>query len=257
MNKTLSPQPNQDDTNKLYSLSVPDVLALMRDGEMELVQLMPWSSNYTFLAQISKGDVSTLAIYKPCRGERPLADFPSGTLYQREVAAFVVSDALGWNLVPPTIVREGEHGVGMVQQFVEHDPEEHFFTFRDPWPAELTRMALLDILINNADRKGGHCLRDAQGRIWGIDHGICFHQQYKLRTVIWEPAGQAIPPRLLNDLTTLQQALQKGHPPAQTLYPLLSPPEITAFQQRLAHLITSAHFPVPPPGRRHVPWPLL
>ena len=257
MNKISSPQENLNETKKRRPLSLSDATELLRNGEMEVLQLMPWSSNYTFLVKISEGDVSALAIYKPRFGERPLWDFAEGTLYRREVAAFVVSDALGWNVVPPTIVRQGEHGIGMVQLFIEHDPKEHFFTFRDPWPAELTRIALLDVLINNADRKGGHCLQDKQGRIWAIDHGICFHEEYKLRTVIWEPAGQPIPPDLLNNLSTFQQALQSETTLIETLCNLLSATEMAAFKQRLANLIAGKRFPVPPPGKRHVPWPMV
>jgi len=257
MTQTSSTQEIHHESKNQMILSLSDATTLLRDGEMEILQLMPWSSNYTFLVEITKAEKKALAIYKPCRGERPLWDFPNGTLYQREVAAFVVSDALNLNIVPPTVVRQGEHGIGMVQLFIEHDPEEHFFTFRDPWPDELTRMALLDALINNADRKGGHCLRDKQGHIWGIDHGISFHQEYKLRTVIWEPAGQPIPPTLLNNLNTLQHALQQHTAPHDTLAHLLSDRELAALKQRLTTLIDAKHFPLPPPGGRHVPWPLV
>lgn len=257
MTQTSSDQDTHNKSQNQVILSLSDATTLLRGGQMKILQLMPWSSNYTFLVEISQAEKNTLAIYKPRRGERPLWDFPNGTLYQREVAAFVVSNALNLNIVPPTVVRQGEHGIGMVQLFIEHDPEEHFFTFRDPWPEELTRMALLDALINNADRKGGHCLRDKQGHIWGIDHGICFHEEYKLRTVIWEPAGQPIPTTLLNHLCTLQHALQQHAAPHNTLSHLLSATELAALKQRLATLIEAKHFPVPPPGERHIPWPLV
>ena len=257
MTQTPSAQETEHESQNEVILTLSDATTLLRDGEMEILQLMPWSSNYTFLVEISQEENKVLAIYKPRHGERPLWDFPDGTLYKREAAAFVVSDALGWNVVPPTVVRQGKHGIGMVQLFIEHDPEEHFFTFRDPWPDELTRLALLDVLINNADRKGGHCLRDKQGRIWGIDHGICFHEEYKLRTVIWEPAGQAIPPTLLNHLCTLQQALQQASAAHDSLTKLLSDTELAAFKQRLADLIDGKQFPLPPPGHRHVPWPMV
>ncbi len=250
--------PPQDDlTPTEPHLTIPEIVTLLREGEMEVLELLPWSSNYTFLVQVAKEGVSTLAVYKPRRGERPLWDFPTGTLYRREAAAFVVSDALGWNIVPPTVVRGGEHGIGMVQRFIEHDPEEHFFTFRDPWRDELTRIALFDAIVNNADRKGGHCLLATDGHIWGIDHGICFHEEPKLRTVIWEMAGEAIPDELLADLLRLQAALQQGTPPAATLAKLLSPSELDALHLRLNSLIAQPHFPEPPPGRRHVPWPMV
>lgn len=243
---------------KTEALTVPQALEMLRKGKMDVIQLLPWSSNYTFLAQISKDNQSTLAVYKPRRGERPLWDFAKDTLYKREIAAFVISDALGWELVPPTVKRQGEHGVGMVQLFIEHDPNEHFFTFRDPWPPQLTRMALFDVIINNADRKGGHCLRDGQGHIWGIDHGVCFHEEAKLRTVIWEPAGKPIPPEMWQALCDLQQKLrQKNNYTSRTLRTLLSEREISALQERLATLVASKELPLPAPDRRHVPWPMV
>ncbi|MGH2544055.1 MAG: SCO1664 family protein [Ardenticatenaceae bacterium] len=235
----------------------PEAVELLQTGEMQVVRLVPWSSNYTFVAQVEKANLTTLAVYKPRRGERPLWDFPTGSLYRREVAAFVVSDALGWGIVPPTVTRSGEHGIGMVQLFIEHDPEEHFFTFRDPWPDELTRIALFDVLANNADRKGGHCLRDGEGRIWSIDHGICFHAEPKLRTVIWEMAGEPIPENPLADLRCLQTHLLQHEPPSDALSKLLSQAEIAALKHRLARLVEKGRFPQPPAGRRYVPWPMI
>ncbi len=239
------------------ALPIPQVIELLREGEMELLQLLPWSSNYTFVTRITRGEQSSLAVYKPRRGERPLWDFPTGTLYRREVAAFQLSDALGWHIVPPTVPRRGEHGIGMVQLYIDHDPEEHFFTFRDPWPEELTRIALFDALINNADRKGGHCLRDQEGRVWAIDHGICFHEEPKLRTVIWELAGEPIPPALLADLCSLQTTLTSESPLRDAIAKLLLPAEGAALVRRLDTLIHNQRFPLPPAGQRHVPWPMV
>jgi uncharacterized repeat protein (TIGR03843 family) len=253
-----SGSPLPDEVPRLLpSLSIPEAVELLKTGEIEVVQLLPWSSNYTFIANVKMGDLETLAVYKTRRGERPLWDFPTGTLYRREVAAFVVSDALGWNIVPPTVTRKAEHGPGMLQLFIEHDPEEHFFTFRDPWPDELTRIALFDVVANNADRKGGHCLRDRQGHIWAIDHGICFHEDPKLRTVIWDMAGETIPAALLADLQRLHTDLLEDKPPTGDLRTLLSHAEISALTYRLAHLIEKKRFPHPPAGRRHVPWPMI
>lgn len=250
-------QQEQDDNEATEQLTVPEVVDLLREGELEVTALLPWSSNYTFLAQVTRGDVAAMAVYKPKRGERPLWDFPTGTLYRREAAAFMLSNALEWNIVPPTVARKGEHGIGMVQLYIEHDPDEHFFTFRDPWPDELTRIALFDVLINNADRKGGHCLRDAEGRIWAIDHGVCFHEEPKLRTVIWEMAGEPIDDPLLADLRRVQTCLWDGQPLRDNLNRLLSSREIQALHQRLASLLQSGCFPLPPPERRHVPWPMV
>ena len=164
---------------------------------------MPWSSNATFLAKLEHDGVESLAIYKPRKGERPLWDFPRGTLCDREVAAHLVSEALGWDIVPLTILRDGPAGVGMVQRFVDHDPEEHFFTLRERFGDMFRRFALFDVVINNADRKSGHCLRDRHDHVWGIDHGVSFHAAVKLRTVIWDYEGEPIGPA---DLAALQRA---------------------------------------------------
>ena len=144
-----------------------------------------------------------LAIYKPQQGERPLWDFPRGTLCHREVAAFEVSEALGWAIVPDTVLRDGPAGIGMMQRFVEHDPEEHYFTLLEEHGDEFRRMAAFDVVINNTDRKGGHCLpRDRTARIFGIDHGVSFHAQWKLRTVIWDFGGEPIPRRRVRAICT-------------------------------------------------------
>src|SRR5262245_41729330 len=147
--------------------------ALLRDGVADVLGRMPWSSNATFLACLTDPDRPTeelLAIYKPQRGERPLWDFPRGTLCHREVAAYEMSEALGWDLVPDTVLRDGPAGIGMMQRFVEHDPEEHYFTLLEEHADDFRRMAAFDIVINNTDRKGGHCIRALEdGRILGID----------------------------------------------------------------------------------------
>ena len=137
---------------------------LLRDGDVDVLGRMPWSSNATFLVNLSDGDDEMLAIYKPQRGERPLWDFPRGTLCHREVAAFEVSEALGWDIVPDTVLRDGPAGIGMMQRFVEHDPEEHYFTLLEEHGDAFRRMAAFDVVINNTDRKGGHCLRALDGR---------------------------------------------------------------------------------------------
>lgn len=259
-------------------LLLEEALALLQRGTVEVQRLLPYSSNYTFLATVRDGNPSevgaggreaaegseatsprcqqALVVYKPRQGERPLWDFPQGTLCQREVAAYRVSEALNWRLVPPTILREGPHGIGMVQLYVDHNPDEHYFTFRDEIASVLPMIALFDVVVNNADRKGGHCLRDRTGRIWCIDHGITFHQESKLRTVIWDFAGQSIPEPLLADLRSLQEQLAPGKPLAEGLRPLLSAAERTALAERVQRLIRSGRFPSPRSGR-HVPWPMV
>ncbi len=242
--------------------SADSILQLLKTGSMEIEGALPWSSNYSFLARIqgTQPDRELLAVYKPRRGERPLWDFASGTLCQREVAAYRVSQALGWNLIPPTVLRQGPHGLGAVQLFVKHNPECHYFTIEGQpiFQHALQQIVLLDIIINNADRKGGHILlqeedTDSQAkRLWAIDHGVCFHTEYKLRTVVWEFAGMPIPPDLLIDLAKFQA---KMHASAYSvLQKLLNSAELLALDRRIDRIIQSQTFIQPGPGR-HYPWP--
>jgi len=215
--------------------------------------LLPWGSNHTFLVSVYHNDAEAFAIYKPRLGERPLWDFTEGTLCLRERAAFLVSEALGWHIVPPTVLREGEHGLGSVQWYVPHDPEENYFTFGSSLFDQLLRIALFDHVTNNADRKGGHCLLDAKGKLWAIDHGVCFHSQPKIRTVIWDFAGDPIPDPLLNNLSQLCELVTDGVL-ATELRALLSRYEIDALLRRVHILEHTRTFPEPGPGRSY-PWP--
>jgi uncharacterized repeat protein (TIGR03843 family) len=230
-----------------------DALRLLEHGELELLGLLPRSSNYTFLAKATDGAAEALAVYKPRRGEAPLWDFPEGTLCQREVAAFVVADALGWPTVPPTVLREGPEGPGSVQRFVEFDPQQHFFTMQDERPDDFRRVALFDVVVNNADRKSGHCLLSTEGMPFCIDHGVCFHEEPKLRTVIWDFAGEQIPPPLLDDLRRFGERLSARALRAG-LGELLSERELDAMDARLAALIAAGSFPEPGSDRPY-PWP--
>lgn len=250
------PSEANDASEPVRVVDLTTMLNLMHSGLLTVRGLLPWSTNYTFLGEITADDEQAVAmvVYKPQKGERPLWDFPQGTLYKREVAAFVVSSALGWNLVPPTVIRDGPHGIGSVQLFVDADYEQHYFTLRDDHAEAFQRMALFDFVVNNADRKGGHVLLDDDGHIWGIDHGICFHDEPKLRTVIWEWAGQAIPSELLADLQQFQTALDPDQPLTQTLSTLLYPREIKAMLQRLERLLKNGKFPAAY-GQRSMPWP--
>src|SRR5947208_9702031 len=162
-----------------------DVLRLLSEGEMEVLGLLPRASNYTFLARVRLGEDETYAVYKPREGEAPLWDFPDGTLCNREVAAYVVARSLGWPAVPPTVLRDGPAGPGSVQRFVQFDPHEHFFTMQDRRAEDFRRIAAFDAIVNNADRKGGHCLLGEDDRIYVIDHGVCFAEEPKLRPAIW------------------------------------------------------------------------
>ena len=245
-------------------MTTVEILQLLQTGTMEMEGLLPWSSNYTFLVHVCGEGEEVTAVYKPQRGERPLWDFPHGTLCRREYAAFLVSDTLNWHLVPPTVIREGSHGLGSVQLFIEHDPEQHYFTFEGSpvFQSQLQRIVLFDALINNADRKSGHVLieeeseePDQPDKLWGIDHGICFHTEEKLRTVIWEFANMSIPADLFSDLQQLQKRLHiPADPIFKKLQEQLSTSEIRALRQRVARLTRQGTFPKPGPGR-HYPWP--
>lgn len=235
-------------------VSTDRVLELLRDGNLQPEGLLPGASNDTFLATIADASLETYAVYKPRDGEAPLWDFPDGTLYRREMAAYVVSEALGWQIVPPTVVRDGPMGVGMVQLFIDHDPAEHYFTLEEHHADVFRRVAVFDLMVNNADRKGGHCLlqRDT-GRIFVVDHGVTFHPHPKLRTVIWDYAGEPFPPDVLSDLTTFSKNVMSG-PLRDLLGELLDPSEIEALQRRTEGCIRLACFPEPGPGHPY-PWP--
>ena len=171
-------------------LSDPAVPRVLGTGELEVLGLLPNASNHT--ARVKSTEEELLAVYKPRRGEAPLWDFPEGTLCAREVAAYVVSRALGWPNVPATVLRDGPYGVGSVQRFVPHDPEEHYFTLAGRFPEEFRRVAAFDLVVNNADRKSGHCLLGEDGRVFLVDHGVCFSDEPKLRTVIWDFIGDPV-----------------------------------------------------------------
>jgi uncharacterized repeat protein (TIGR03843 family) len=251
---------------------------------MQLVGLLQGASNYTFLAELGPHPPSGLrVVYKPARGESPLWDFQAGTLYQREVAAYQLSKVLGWPRIPPTVIREhGPHGVGALQLFVEADGR-HFLSEQvrptagqretPPGHAEARpasppsgegngpaarrtwlRIALFDVIVNNADRKSGHCLFDAEDRIWVIDHGLTFHTDPKLRTVIWDFSGEPLPADLCGDLEGALIGLEKGTL-AESLEPLLSLGEVRLLKRRLRGVLDPRwRFPEPT-SAWSVPWP--
>lgn len=223
---------------------------------MNLAGEFVWGSNYTFLVHIDFDENNISAVYKPSRGERPLWDFPRSSLAHREVAAYLVSEALAWNFVPPTVYRQdGPAGAGSLQLFIEHDPEYHYFTFSIEDRKRLSKTVLFDYLINNADRKGSHMLVDPQGKLWLIDHGICFHEEDKLRTVIWDFCDKQIPEELRNDLDQFNQRLQTDEQLLDKLHFHLSPTEVSALVARAAWLKNLYKFPNPPSHRRATPWP--
>jgi uncharacterized repeat protein (TIGR03843 family) len=253
-----APEPETDAApSASRTITLADLLRLLQEGTLELQGLLPNGSNYTFLATVTRSDETLYAVYKPTRGEQPLWDFPEDTLALREVAAYLTSDALGWDFVPPTIYRtDGPHGPGSLQYFVHAKPDCHYFTFSNEEKAELPRVALFDLLINNADRKGGHIIKDTAGKLWLIDHGICFNSQPKLRTVVWDFGGQPIPTDLLDDLAVFRQRLDEDAELAEAYAQLLSPAEVAALRRRTDRLLKSSAFPEPGPGRNY-PWPPL
>jgi hypothetical protein len=245
---------SRDERALVTGLSDPAVPPAMATGDLEILGLLPRSSNYTFLARAGGGDDAVLVVYKPRRGEIPLWDFPEGTLCQREVAAYLVARALGWPNVPATILREGPEGVGSVQRFVPFDPEAHYFTLEPDRADDFRRVALFDVVVNNADRKGGHCLLGEDGTIWVIDHGVCFSEEpHKLRTVIWEHVDEPIEPALLEDLRRFAGELDGGDAGA-VLADLLTPEELAAMRDRVGAVLAHGRFPEPGPGRPY-PWP--
>ncbi len=235
------------------------ILTALKSGQLRLDGRFIYGSNYTFMVTCQDEERSFKAVYKPMEGERPLWDFPNQTLGKREVAAYRVSEALGWGLVPPTLFRTqgAPMGPGSLQVFIDHDPEVHYFTFKNQDKAQIPQVMCFDLLINNADRKAGHLLIDPQGELWLIDHGLSFHVEDKLRTVIWDHAGEPIPENLLGELENLIPSLNAGGSLHQDLIALLKPIEISALQTRAQTLLEAGVFPRPPEDRRAYPWPLI
>lgn len=229
-----------------------DEVLVLTSGEIEVLGRMPWSSNATYLVSVHHDDITARAIYKPGRGERPLWDFPSG-LYRREVAAYELSETMGLHLVPTTVLRDGPFGEGSVQWFVEADFREHYFSMHESRPElhdQFRAMAVFDYVANNTDRKSGHCLLDAKHRIWGIDNGLCFSADFKLRTVIWEFGGETIPDPLVRAVEPLRERVPLS------VAALLDDDEVAAISERAVELLADGVLPVDRSGRRY-PWPLV
>lgn len=218
-----------------------------------MLGLLAGASNATFAVEVTAADDSTLAVYKPRDGERPLWDFPAGTLHLREVAAYRLAQALGWDLVPETVVRaDAPLGEGSLQRFVDHDPNETAFTLFDARPDDFRRIVLLDAIANNADRKGGHVLHEREtGRLWCIDNGLSFHVEEKLRTVLWPFGGEPIAPELLAPIATLADDASL---PAR-FTGLLAADEVEALCARAGALVAAATYPKEPEDRYGIPWP--
>ena len=232
------------------------ILTAMQTAPLTLQGEFVWGSNHTFLVEVAAPAGAFLAVYKPTRGERPLWDFPEASLARREAAAYIVSQALGWELVPPTVYRpDGPFGAGSLQLFIDHDPEYHYFNLSEEHRQRLRPVALFDLLVDNADRKGSHIIFDSENHLWLIDHGICFHVEPKLRTVIWDFAGEKLPAELAADLAALQLKLEQDMELSSDLQPLLEAEEIAALAARAARLLKRGKYPNPPTDHRPIPWP--
>jgi uncharacterized repeat protein (TIGR03843 family) len=237
---------------------ISDLEEALQEGEMELKGQFMLGSNSTFLVTVRHEGREIPAVYKPSRGEQLLWDFPENTLAQREVAAYLVSEALGFHFVPCTVLREDVpvYGNGSLQQYIDYDPEYHYFNFSDEDKARLPPVVLFDVLVNNADRKGSHVLiENGTRKLWAIDHGLCFHEEEKLRTVLWDSAGRAIPPNLRECIESVPALLEAGGPLRLDLRPYLTAGEVASMLQRAEALLATGVFPSPPRHRRAVPYP--
>jgi len=242
-----------DDAPGTTPAPLPDdeALEVLRGAGMAGSKLIPWGSNYSFAVALEMPDERTqLAIYKPRAGEAPLYDFPDGTLYLREVAAYELSRWLGWDLVPPTVVRDGPHGIGSVQLYVEPDEPRDATRFWGANRPEIERMVLFDHIANNADRKIGHCLRDRRGKVWGIDHGLTFNRFPKLRTVLWQYVGEPISADLRRDLDRM---VRDAACLREKLAPYLDEGELDALFERARRFRDNGCYP-PLNPRRNVPY---
>jgi hypothetical protein len=250
--------PSADDSgaSQEQPVSIERIETLLAQGEISRLHgTALWGSNYATMVSVRDAELRIMAVYKPQRGERPLWDFPDGTLCYREVGSYLVSKALGWYLVPPTVLRSGPHGLGSLQFYVDHDPEINYFSLDDRFVNQLQQFAVFDYLVNNTDRKGGHLLLDKRGKLWGIDHGLTFHAMPKLRTVIWEFSGQCIPDELLENVQTLSDQLADDNSDVRCkLTPLVSTAEVTALRRRVRQVLENKRYPHPGPGPNH-PWP--
>lgn len=221
------------------------------------IGLHPGGSNYVFVVRLKEDDEEIFAIYKPAAGERPLRDFQYGTLHNREWSAYVLSDALGWPAVPPTVVREGPHGIGSVQLFIDADFTKHYFNLREQRLDDYTPVAMFDVLVNNADRKGGACLLDADHRIWAVDHGLTFNPLARRRTVMFEFNGTPYPDELLKSIENMMDKLEDEKSDLRRkLGGALDEQEIGSLLRRGEEMLESRHFPHLDPDW-NVPWPMI
>ncbi|GAA4067945.1 MULTISPECIES: SCO1664 family protein [Actinomadura] len=229
---------------------------LLSKGRLTVEGRLVQASNATLYCSVEWEDVTAACVYKPVAGERPLWDFPDGTLAGREVAAYAVSQAMGWNIVPPTVHRDGPYGPGMVQLWVEPDPDVDLVALSRSDDPAIRRMAVFDAVINNADRKIGHLLPPGDGHVYGCDHGVCFSVEYKLRTVLWQWRGKRLTDEALEALGRVEAALADGSL-GDRLAGLLTAEEVDATRRRVELMLKHRIHPYPPEDWPAIPWPPL
>ena len=234
-------------------ISVEDAITLLSAGELSIEGRVVDASNATFYCGVTLDGRQAACVYKPVAGERPLWDFPDGTLAGREVSAHLVSEATGWRVVPPTVLRDGPFGPGMVQLWMDGDPSVDLAAFVRRDLPELRRMAIFDAVVNNADRKGGHIIPTADGHVYGVDHGVCFSGEPKLRTLLWRWAGKPLPDEAVEVLERLTDLLlgELG----EQLHEHLTRREVRCTQQRVASLLRAGRHPEPSGEWPALPWP--
>ncbi|HIN06539.1 MAG TPA: SCO1664 family protein [Dehalococcoidia bacterium] len=216
---------------------------IIQQGEIISCNLTPLGSNYTFTVQVQLGDQTSLGIYKPRDGESPLWDFPSGTLYKREYAAYLLSQHLGWDFIPYTTIRDGPYGIGTLQLFVDHDPKENYYTLTEASADQLKTIACFDLVANSTDRKPNHLLLDEAGKLWSIDHGLTFHSDTKIRTVIWDFCGERIPKHLLKRLSALYTEFEAPEGLLREIQETIHPDEMDALRRRVRWVLSEGVYP--------------
>lgn len=235
------------------ALARDDALRLLREGELDVQGRLVDASNATLYCAATLDGLTAAVVYKPVQGERPLWDFPDGTLAGREVSAYLVSEASGWDVVPPTVLREGPFGTGMCQLWVDVEASVDLAELARSDHPDLRRMAVLDAVVNNADRKGGHLLPTPAGRVHGVDHGVCFSDEDKLRTLLWQWRELPLPDEALEVLGRLRAELEG--PLADALAEHLTRREVRATVRRVERLLSSGRYPLPSPDWPAIPWP--
>ena len=226
---------------------------ILRNGDINVTGRLIDASNATLLAECSYRNMKIKCIYKPIAGERPLWDFPDGNLAQREYASYLISEASNLKVVPLTLLRDGPFGLGMIQEWIEIDSTIDLATFFSTYDPQLRKMALFDAVVNNTDRKIGHLLPRADGKLYGCDHGVTFHQEYKLRTVLWQWAGADLSLEEKQILHELLLLIEKNQ--IEKFQTLITDIEIEALKTRITNLLSEGKFPMPSQDWPAIPWP--